>query len=391
MIAQFSEAVSAANARVAEFERQHKQHREQLESQYTALEQTRSELHTKTALAEQQAAKIADLESLLQSSQREAAAHRDAAAGGLNQLLALPPSTREIGAERDAANMRSDRQIGALHEEVRSLQQLHEEARAASTQLATQLQQATERNGQQQRANNMLFSEVNALRTQLNAALHEMASLRERTARGSSNADAAARQLEVAQLKSTALRQLLLEAGMGVPDDETLSRPSFLADRRVAELERELETHRRAAEVNAADLQHAQEQLHAMGLEWERRMRDSHAHERASPRAELVALRQRAEEAELRLEKATAAHNERAAQLESDYQTAVQFVRNTENMLRRLKEEHLKLRQDNAELRASLAAHTGDPRGYTHERVAGTRSVSDAAVPAASPLNRKAR
>ena len=60
-------------------------------------------------------------------------------------------------------------------------------------------------------------------------------------------------------------------------------------------------------------------------------------------------------------------------------------------MLRRLKEEHLKLRQDNAELRASLAAHTGDPRGYTHERVAGTRSVSDAAVPAASPLNRKAR
>ena len=58
---------------------------------------------------------------------------------------------------------------------------------------------------------------------------------------------------------------------------------------------------------------------------------------------------------------ATEAHEQRTSQLENDYLTAVQFVRNTENMLRRLKDEHLKLRQDNAELRAMSASSYRSP------------------------------
>lgn len=175
-----------------------------------------------------------------------------------------------------------------------------------------------------------------------------------------------------------------------MPDEETLARPEFLADRRLAEMRLELERYKKDAEENAAELQVAQEQLHQMGLEWDRRMRDMRANDSASARSELQLLRKRAEEAELLLENANAAHNERAAQLESDYQTAVQFVRNTENMLRRLREEHLKLRQDNAELRAGLAARSFQVDGdtglsrtlFAPERGASTRSVSDASIAA---------
>ena len=51
-------------------------------------------------------------------------------------------------------------------------------------------------------------------------------------------------------------------------------------------------------------------------------------------------------------------HDQRTSQLENDYLTAVQFVRNTENMLRRLKDEHNKLRHDNAELRVLAAGQS---------------------------------
>ena len=145
----------------------------------------------------------------------------------------------------------------------------------------------------------------------------------------------------------------LHEHKIDVPDDDTLARPEFMQSRKVLELQRELEVHKRTAELNALDLQRAQEQLHHMSQEWEVRRLQG-----ASSRQELETLRLRAEQAERQLIEATEAHDQRTSQLENDYLTAVQFVRNTENMLRRLKDEHNKLRHDNAELRVLAAGQS---------------------------------
>ena len=368
MLAQFQEALNAAHARTNEYERQRAEHQRQSDAQNATLLALRQEVQTKSAelelrgqQLEQQSAVVAELESIVANLQREAQAHRDAATGGLAQLLAL----QHAGAP-GAASLRDAPQhtehVQALQDEIQALRTLHEESRAAVNQMAQSLQQATERSNSLQHTNHRLFAEANAQRKQLTTALHELAMLRDASSTSRADDEHHARALEEAQVKLLALRQLLAEHEVDVPDEETLARPDFVHNRRVAELTREVEAHKLTAERNALDLQRAQDQMHRVGREWEARLREARVTEGAGSRAELDALRRRAEEAERRLQHAADAHEERVSQLENDYLTAVQFVRNTENMLRRLKEEHLKLRQDNAELRAGLGSrgHLGE-------------------------------
>ncbi|WFD33963.1 hypothetical protein MCUN1_000791 [Malassezia cuniculi] len=382
---QFQDTFGTVNTRITDLERQREENMDQIASQNEQLNRLRAELQSKNSQIEQQSQRIIELESAMSTSREELQAHREATQGSLAQLLADQSDTRDVPPMH---NVNSDQQIGALREEINSLRQLHNESHSANEHMALQLQQSSEIASTLQRKNNALFVEINALRTKLNSAQHDIAAAHSEEQRRIAMADNTGRELEVVQVKNAALRQLLAEAGVRVPDEETLASPEFLADRRLAEMRLELEKYKKAASDNAAELQNAQEQLHQMGLEWDRRMRDTRATDSASSRSELNKLRQRAEEAETRLEQATAAHKERAAQLENDYQTAVQFVRNTENMLRRLREEHLKLRQDNAELRAGIAARSiqvdgdsGISRGlYAPERGVAMRSVSDASL-----------
>lgn len=383
-LAQFQETFTAINTRVVELERQRKENLDQIAAQNEMLNKLRVEVQAKTQLVDQKTQKVHELEAVVAANSEELMSQREATQGGLAQLLATQNETRDLA---DVPQNTSG-QIAALVEEIDALRELHNEAHAANENMSQLLQQSMEHTSTLQRRNNSLFVEINALRTKLNGAKHEIATAHSEEQRRVAISDNSVRELEVVQVKNAALRQLLAETGVRIPDEETLARPEFLADRRLVEMRHELEHHRRMAEENAADLQAAQEQLHKMGLEWDRRMRDMRATDSASARSELNVLRQRAEEAEQRLENANAEHSERTAQLENDYQTAVQFVRNTENMLRRLREEHLKLRQDNAELRAGLAARsiqvdneTGISRGlFAPERGMSMRSVSDASI-----------
>jgi len=355
MMAQFQEALTAAHARASEYERQRAEHQRQTDTQNALILQLRTEVQAKAAEVEtknqqieQQAALAAELETMVSNLQREAATHREAATGGLAQLLAMQsvsgPPPEEV------ANLSQHSHLQAMQEEVNALRALHDEAKTSLGQMAAALQQATDRSHQLQRTNNQLFAEVTSQRKQLAAALHDLSTQRDESQLTRADDQHTARELEAAQVRTLALRQLLSEHQVEVPDDETLATPEFLQTRRVAQLQRELESYKRAAQRNALDLQRAQDQLHRMGQEWEMHHRQASG----ASQEELAVLRLRAEEAERRLVEATEAHEQRTGQLENDYLTAVQFVRNTENMLRRLKDEHLKLRQDNAELRARV-------------------------------------
>ena len=367
MLAQLQEALTAAHARAAEYERQRSEHQRQTESQAQLVQELRRDLQAKTneldAMTqqyEQQSHDLMDMQSMVNNLQREAQANREAATGGLAQLLAMQQAGQGLhdasgDATRDT-NVSHASHLQALQDEAQQLRQLHDESRTSLTNMAAALQQATERGNQLQRTNNKLFAEVTTQRKQLSEALHELAMLRDQSQTSRADDVHHARELEAAQIRNLALRQLLHENHVDVPDDETLAEPEFLQSRRTAALQRELESHKRAAERNALDLQRAQDQLHRLGQEWE-----SHRRQGIGSRQEIETLRRRAEEAERRLMEATEAHEQRTSQLENDYLTAVQFVRNTENMLRRLKDEHLKLRQDNAELRAMSASSYRSP------------------------------
>lgn len=362
MLTQFQEALTAAHTRLSDYERQHGEQQRQNDTQNQMVLQLRTELQAKAAeldmkseQLEHYVASVTELESMVQSLQHEAQKHREAATGGLAQLLSMhAPHDASSGgdATRDTTASHLSH-VQALQDETQALRQLHEESRASLSAMATTLQQATERSTQLQRTNNQLFSEMSAQRKQLSAALHELSTLRDKAQVSLTEDEQHKRDMEAAHVRNEALRQLLHEHKIDVPDDDTLARPEFMQSRKVLELQRELEVHKRAAELNQLDLQRAQEQLHHMNQEWEVRRLQG-----ASSRQELETLRLRAEQAERQLIEATEAHDQRTSQLENDYLTAVQFVRNTENMLRRLKDEHNKLRHDNAELRV-LAAGQG--------------------------------
>lgn len=362
MLTQFQEALTAAHTRLSDYERQHGEQQRQNETQNQLVLQLRAELQAKAAeldmkseQLEHHMASVAELESMVQSLQHEAQKHREAATGGLAQLLSMhAPHDASSGADATRDTTASHHShMQALQDETQALRQLHEESRASLSAMATTLQQATERSTQLQRTNNQLFSEMSAQRKQLSAALHELSTLRDRAQVSLSEDEQHKRDMEAAHIRNEALRQLLHEHRIDVPDDDTLARPEFMQSRKVLELQRELEVHKRTAELNALDLQRAQEQLHHMSQEWEVRRLQG-----ASSRQELETLRLRAEQAERQLIEATEAHDQRTSQLENDYLTAVQFVRNTENMLRRLKDEHNKLRHDNAELRVLAAGQS---------------------------------
>ncbi|WFD25567.1 hypothetical protein MNAN1_000527 [Malassezia nana] len=353
MMAQFQEALNAAHARTSEYERQRLEHQRQTETQNALILQLRTEVQSKAAEVEsknqqieQQASVMAELESMVSNLQREATTHREAATGGLAQLLAM--QSVSAAPPEEAANVSQLSHVQALQEEAQALRALHDEAKTSLAHMAVTLQQATDRSHQLQRTNNQLFAEVTSQRKQLAAALHDLSTLRDASQTTRADDQHAARELEAAQVRTMALRQLLSEHQVEVPDDDTLASPDFVQSRRITQLQRELDSYKRAAQRNALDLQRAQDQLHRLGQEWEAHRRQG----TVASQEELAQLRLRAEEAERRLIEATEAHEQRTSQLENDYLTAVQFVRNTENMLRRLKDEHVKLRQDNAELRA---------------------------------------
>ncbi|PKI85561.1 Kel2p [Malassezia vespertilionis] len=374
--AQFQEALNAAHAQNGEYERQRAEHMRQYDTQSQTVMQLRTdlqaraaELEAKNEQLEQQAAVVAELETIVNNLQREAQTHREAATGGLAQLLALQNTRDSLDTSRDASHTNAEF-IQALQDEARSLHNLQQESRRAVDNMALTVQETTERANQLQRTNNKLYNEVSVQRKQLAQALHDLAMVKDNAQAARSSDDS--RQMEEFTVKNMALRQLLSEHNVDVPDDDVLANPQIWRDRRTTQLERDLERCKENAMNNAIELERSQDRLHQVSLQLEKTVRDARTSKTLDTRAELQALRQRAEEAEYRLDEAVVQHQERTSQLENDYLTAVQFVRNTENMLRRLKEEHLKLRQDNAELRSGAHPRSSsageERRGYAQPR-----------------------
>jgi regulator of replication initiation timing len=74
----------------------------------------------------------------------------------------------------------------------------------------------------------------------------------------------------------------------------------------------------------------------------------------AASNEKLAAAHKRAEEAEREVYETTNSYKERMSQLENDYQTAVQFVKGSEKMLRRMKDELTRYKTENTSLQSEL-------------------------------------
>ncbi len=176
----------------------------------------------------------------------------------------------------------------ALEDEAESLRQLHAEARQMADEHASSLQEMQDRHLSMEKQQTGLRSELTALRSQLAVALQEAARLKDSAsskdlehARSQTSHRGGSGQVESAQAVHGG-------AVVSVPNDDELSVKSGYADRRIRELEEEIDA--RAREVQEAEhrLQDSESRVEELTRELEHTPRSLLA---VAPRTAPVSLR----------------------------------------------------------------------------------------------------
>lgn len=371
-LTQLQVAHASVSKRAGEYERLHEDQRSMLQQQQQTITDLRAQLEAKSSEASSHASRAVELETLVEQHRQEAEAHRTAATSGLAALLARKDETsmRDLGAS-SAVPRHVEEKIRALEDEAESLRQLHADARQMADEHSSSLQDMQERHLSMEKQHTALRSELTALRSQLVAALQEAARHKDVASSKDLELRDRNRAIEAAQVKASLLKQFMAERGVSVPNDDELSVKSGFADRHIRELEEEVD-------ARARDLQEAEHRLQDSESRVEEltRQLEHHASLNASrgtaDSTNVAEAERRAEDAERELAETTASYKERMAQLENDYQTAVQFVKGTEKMLRRMKDELTKYKTENASLQDQVATLRSQSGG-------GRTSLEDAA------------
>ncbi|KAJ1029981.1 hypothetical protein NDA16_000894 [Ustilago loliicola] len=354
-LTQLQAAHGSVTTRAAEYERLHDEQRGMLQQHQAAIADLRAQLEAKSGEATTHASRAAELESLVHQHRQEAEAHRMAATSGLAALLAHKDqtSTRDLGASTTVPS-HVEEKMKALEDEAEQLRQLHAEARQMADEHASSLQEMQDRHLTMEKQHTGLRSELTALRSQLAVALQEAARLKDTASSKDLELRDRNRAIEAAQVKSSLLKQFMAERGVSVPNDDELSVKSGYADRRIRELEDEIDARGRELQEAEHRLQDSESRVEELTRELEHHASLTASRGTADSTSVAEAER-RAQLAERELAETTASYKERMAQLENDYQTAVQFVKGTEKMLRRMKDELTKYKTENASLQNELA------------------------------------
>ncbi|SOV01299.1 related to KEL1 - involved in cell fusion and morphology [Ustilago sp. UG-2017a] len=353
---QLQTAHGSVTTRAAEYERLHDEQRGMLQQHQSNIADLRAQLEAKSAEASNHASRAAELETLLHQHRQEAETHRTAATSGLAALLAHKDQTSsgDLGASTAVPSHVLDK-MRALEDEAEQLRQLHAEARQIADEHASSLQEMQNRHLTTEKQATALRSELTALRSQLAVALQEAARLKDTASSKDLELRDRNRAIEAAQVKSSLLKQFMAERGVSVPNEDELSVKSGYADRRIRELEDEIDGRGRELQEAEHRLQDSESRVEELTRELEHHASLTASRGTADSTSVAEAER-RAHLAERELAETTASYKDRMAQLENDYQTAVQFVKGTEKMLRRMKDELKKYKTENAALQNELAS-----------------------------------
>jgi chromosome segregation ATPase len=306
--ASLREAVTASADKTALFERKLAEERRQREVVDQKILQLRSEHEERTAELDDTTRKLRDAEDMANTHAEEAKTHRQAVAAGLEKL-----STRSVS---DQQKILEDERVPILKKQLENAQVLVQENRAAADDAAEKLRRAEERIAGLEAYQEQSSRENLTVRKQLQEAVGESQELQAKH-------NAIQRQLETHQrdanaltVQHTTLKELLNERGISENGrsrniDSPGSGFGTADSSRVRELEQQLEASHQA-----------------------------HQDTKSS-----IATR------ELEAEKG---YSEKLALLENDYKSAVSYVKGTEKMLKRMKEELAKTKRQYETLEKEL-------------------------------------
>ncbi len=325
------DAVVASTDKSSLLEKKIEDQRQQRDEMERKLLQLRAEHEERTAELEATTGRLKDAEELAESHAAEARTHRQAVLSGLERT-----SSKDLDSIDERA---TDERVTILHQQVEAANALVRSNQAAADEASDKLRRAEERIAGLETYQEQTSREGLNLRKQLQNALRETQALQAQNTEIRQQLSSQQMDANALAVQHGALKDLLAERGITSVDGRRSRSPgspySAADSSRLRELEQQLDTSVKAHDETKAT--------------YEQRIQD--------------------------VEKG---YRERIQQLENDYQSAVHYLKGTEKLLKRLKEELAKHKQHNARLQAELETlHETNasrdlqqqaPAGWEHER-----------------------
>lgn len=324
MFTSLREAVSSSDEKYALLDRKLQQEREEKESVQMKLSQLRTEHEERTAELETTTRRLRDAEELAEKHAGEAQKHRDVVLAGLDKLNTRPADNSQIAA--------SERKIATLQQQVKDAHSLVMKSHAEAEEASEKLRSAEERIAGLEAYQQQASRESLDIRKQLTEAIRTAQNWQSQSRDLRSKLESQQRDASALGVQHGALKDIIEERSASVT--RSLDSPSGARSpdtARLRELEQALEDSRKAHEETKSSFEITQQGSEKV-------------------------------------------YREKLELLEQDYQSAVSYVKGTEKMLKRMKDELTKSKSQNNRLQAELekvrAGGSASPAGWENERQA---------------------
>jgi chromosome segregation ATPase len=327
-------------------------HRIELEKEIVQLKQELGSL-------DDHHSRIEDLERQLKQAREEADSHRNITLTKLDTIVNRSSPTTSTDYEG---------RIRTLQDHLDSTKSLHAESRQQVDAATRDLSKANERITTLESSQSQSVREVADLQSRLSETLDQLQHLQGEHTKVRSRMTDVQRDLDASYVKHSAIKQLFSERPSSSSPARGSGTPEF--SNKIRELERQLEESGRLREELESSQEQVMQNLSVASKrhkEATRRQRDAEDRvkkleeelERASNisgsgSVDVAEANRRTAEAEKKLADSTVVFQDRLTQLEADYQSAVHYVKGTEKMIRRMKEELTKYKSQNAFLQSEL-------------------------------------
>ncbi|KAL4873355.1 hypothetical protein BDV12DRAFT_100908 [Aspergillus spectabilis] len=306
------DAVTASSEKASILEKQLDEERERREGLERKLLQLRSEHEERTSELENATRRLRDAEELAESHAREAEAHKNAFLSGLERASSFDSET--------SIRSLADQRVASSEAQVERANKLAKASQAAADEAAEKLRRAEERIAGLEAYQEQASREGLQLRRQLQAALKDCQMYTAENRELKAQIESHQREAGALAVQHTALKDLLGERGVSYTDTRRSPRMESPGSRfgtpeqsRLRELEQQLSTSLKAHDELKSSF-------------------------------------------ESREQEADRAYREKLEQLENDYQSAVHYVKGTEKMLKRMKDELTRYKSQHTKMQSELEA-----------------------------------
>ena len=310
-VASLREAVAASTDKANLLEKKLNDERRQRELVDQKLLQLRAEHEERTAELDDTTRKLRDAEEMASANAAEAKTHRQAMVAGLDKL-----NSRSLASQNTPVE---DERVPILKEQIEHAHALVRKNQAAADDAAEKLRRAEERIAGLEAYQEQSSRDGLAVRKQLQETVRELKESQSQYNAVQQQFESHQRDTSALSVQHGALKELLDERGISSENGRSRSRnldsPAYRLDTpdntRLRELEQELEASRQAHQETKLSI----------------------------------------ESRELEADKT---YREKLELLENDYQSAVHYVKGTEKMLKRMKDELTKYKKQNERLQSEL-------------------------------------